>query len=69
MIYFFIKIMFLCRKRIFQIWVSRGGAGDAGDAPKGTFEKVPSGLPQNFWVMGIGDWLFMDSGFMIGNRL
>ena len=21
---------------------------DAEDAPKGTFEKVPSGLPQNF---------------------
>ena len=36
----------------FQIRDCRGGAGDAEDAedaPKGTFEKVPSGLPQNFW--------------------
>jgi hypothetical protein len=38
-----------------------GVVGGERDAPRGTFEKVPLGTPQNFW----GKY----RGFVIGNRL
>jgi hypothetical protein len=48
----------------FQILVCRGGAGDA---PRGTFGKVPLGTPQNFLgqVQRVCLWKAVVKGFFL----
>jgi hypothetical protein len=46
----------------------RGNAGDARDAPRGTFSKVPLGTLQNFLgqIQRVCEWKAFIRGFFIG---